>query len=117
MFMKEDRAWLAEEEVYSRFSEMFDLDVFALELEYGDRIGAVIREGVEDMLDRKQRDFEAILAAHPATIAKKRLRDIARQLEEERLRRIAKRKEKTRRARTSCSARRWQSRLAPARAS
>jgi hypothetical protein len=85
------RRRLSEEDAYSRFSEMFDLDVFALELEHSDRIGAVIRKGVEDALDRKQRDFEAILAEHPATIAEESLRALARQLEDKRLQKIARR--------------------------
>jgi hypothetical protein len=102
---------IPEEEAYGRFAEVFDLDVFALELEYGDRVGAVIREGVEKALDRRQRDFEAVLAAHPATAAEESCRALARQLEEGRLKEAAKRKGGVGRAR-------WRhAKLASARAS
>ncbi len=108
---------LSEEEAYEQFNEVFDLDLFRLELEHGDRVSARIREGVEKALDRRQRDFEAVLAAHPATAAEESCRALARQLEGERLREIAKRKEGEGRTRAYRLARRWHAKLAPAHAS
>ena len=118
---KKNRAWLSEEETYNRFTEVFDLDVFALELEYSDRIGGMIRKGVEQVLDRKQHDFEVMLAAHPATAAEESCRGMARQLEEERQQEIAKRRAeregKTVRTLACRLARRWHAKFAPAHAS
>jgi hypothetical protein len=108
---------IPEEEAYGRFTKVFDLDVFALELEYGGRVGAVIREGVEKALDRRQRDFEVVLAAHPAAAAEESCRALARQLEEERRQKTAKRKERAGRTRECRLARRWHAKLAQAHAS
>jgi hypothetical protein len=106
---------LPEEEAYRQFSKVFDLELLCLELEYNDRIGAMIRTGVEKALDRKQRVFEAVLAAHPATAAEESCRALSRQFDEERLERIAE--GRRRRGGARHLARRWHATLAPAHAS
>ena len=77
------RTRLSEEQVFERF---------CLELEYNEKIGNALRDGVETALDRRQRAFDAMLAVHPATLAEKAGRAEARQLDEERLERIATRR-------------------------
>ena len=51
-----------EEEAFRRFNEVIDFELYCLELEYSDKIGAMIREGVKRRLDGKQKAFEAMLA-------------------------------------------------------
>ena len=82
-----------EEEAFRKFSEVFDLEVFALELEYNDRLGETICQAVRRESDRKQANFDAILADHPATLAGNVRRSEARRLESARLQTIAARKE------------------------
>jgi len=86
--MREER--LSEEDVFRRFNDFFDLDLYCLELEYGEQIGVMIRLGVERALDRRQRGFERMLAKHPDTIAENRRRSVAWRLEAERRRRLQK---------------------------
>jgi len=108
---------LSEEDAYEQFVAHFDLDVFALELEYNDRIGAMLREGVRRALDRKQRNFDLLLAEHPATVAEDSCRALARQLEEERRLKIAERIERADQAQARRLARRWHAKVASAHAS
>ena len=84
---------LGEEEAFKRFDKVFDLDVFALELEYGDRLGEPIRKAVRAQSDRRQAKFDNMLAEHPATRVENARRAEARRLEAERLQRIAARQE------------------------
>ena len=109
-----------EEEAYRRFNEVFDLDLFALELEYDQTISAMIREGVKRGLDERQRAFEAMLADHPATLAENVRRAERTRLEKERLEKAAARKEereeRRRRAAASHLARRWGAKLVVAQA-
>ena len=110
-----------EEETFRRFNEVFDFEVYCLELENNQKIGAMILEGVTNALDARQRLFEAALASHPATLAEKARRAEVRRLEKERLEKIAERRreceERTRRAGVRHLARRWHATLAPAHAS
>ena len=84
---------LGEEEAFKRFDEHFDLDVFALELEYGGRLGEAINQAVCAKSDRRQAAFDKMLAEHPATRVENARRAKARRLEAERLQRIAARNE------------------------
>lgn len=115
------RTRLSEEEAYRRFNEVFDLDRFALELQNNEKIGAMIRDGIERALDVKQRASDAVLAQHPATLAENARRVEKRRLEKERLEKIAgrrsEREERRRRAGVRHLARRWHAKLAPAHAS
>jgi hypothetical protein len=110
-----------EEEAFRRFNEVIDFELYCLELEYSDKIGAMIREGVKRRLDEKQKAFEAMLAQHPATLAENARRAETRRLEKERLEKIAERQSE-REERRRCAgvrylARRWHAKLAPAHAS
>ncbi len=106
---------LPEEEAYRRINEVVDLELLALELEYNEEIGSMIRESVKKKLDGNQRAFDAMLAVHPATLAENARRAEARLLETERLERIvAWRKECEERSRCAAVgrlARRWGARL------
>ena len=110
-----------EEEAFRRFNEVIDFELYCLELEYSDKIGAKIREGVRKALDEKQQAFDAMLARHPATLAENARRAETRRLEKERLEKIAERQSE-REERRRCAgvrylARRWHAKLAPAHAS
>lgn len=110
-----------EEEAYRRFNQVIDFELYCLELEYSDKIGAMIREGVKRRLDAKQSAFDAMLAGHPATLAENARRAETRRLEKERLEKIAERQSE-REERRRCAgvrylARRWHAKLAPAHAS
>ena len=110
-----------EEEAFRRFNEVIDFELYCLELEYSDKIGAMIREGVRKALDEKLRVFDAMLAQHPATLAENARRAETRRLEQERLEKIAERQSE-REERRRCAgvrhlARRWHATLAPAHAS
>jgi hypothetical protein len=111
---------LSEEEAYRRFNEVFDLDLFALELEYDETISAMIREGVKRALDEKQRVFDAMLTSHPATLAENARRTERTRLEKERLEKATARKEereeRRRRAAVGHLARRWGAKLVVAQA-
>ena len=90
---------LSEEEAFRRFNEVIDFDLYCLQLEYSDKTGAMLREGVKKALDGKQRAFDAVLARHPATLAEKARRAETRHFEKERLEGIAaRRKARERRA-------------------
>ncbi len=112
---------LSEEQAFERLNRVFDFDLFCLELEYNEKIGAMTSEAVQEKLDGKQRAFDAMLAVHPATLAEKAGRAEARQLDEERLGRIAEgrkeHEENRRRAGARHLVRRWHAKLAPAHAS
>ncbi len=114
------RTQLSEEEAFERFERVFDFEVYCLELEYNEAIGAAIREGVRAALDRKQRAFDAILAGHPATLAENARRAEARRLDKERLEGVATRRreryERRRRAGVMRLVRRWGAKLVSARA-
>ena len=84
---------LGEEEAFNRFNEVFDLDVFTLELEYGEHLGETIRKAVRAQSDRRQAKFDHMLAEHPATRVENARRAEARRLEADRLQRIAARQE------------------------
>ncbi len=118
--MSRRKTRLSEEEAYRQFSEVFDLDLFALELEYNEEIGSALHEGVRAALDRRQRAFDVMLEQHPATLAENARRAEMRRLEQERLEKIAERRreceERTRRAGVMHLARRWGAKLALARA-
>ncbi len=110
-----------EEEAFRRFNEVIDFELYCLELEYSDKICAMIREGVRKVLDAKQSAFDAMLARHPATLAENARRAETRRLEKERLEKIAERQSE-REERRRCAgvrylARRWHAKLAPAHAS
>ncbi len=106
---------LSEEQTFERLNRLFDFDVFCLELEYNEKIGNALREGVEAALDRRQRAFDAMLAIHPATLAEKAGRAEARFLEKDRLERTAARRRARERRAVGASverlARRWGARL------
>jgi hypothetical protein len=110
-----------EEEAFRRFNEVINFDLYCLELEYSDKIGAMIREDVKRRLDEKQKAFDAMLARHPATLAENARRAETRRLEKERLEKVAERQkereERTRRGGVRHLARRWHAKLAPAHAS
>ncbi len=118
---KKCRKRFSEEEAFRRFNEVFDLELFALELEYNEKIGAMIRESVKKKLDAKERPFDAMLATHPATLAGNARRAETRRLEKERMEKIAERQsereERRRHAGVMHLARRWHAKLAPAHAS
>ncbi len=118
---KKCRRRFSEEEAYRRFNEVFDLELFALELEYNEKIGAMIRESVKKELDGKERPFDAMLATHPATLAENARRAETRRLEKERLEKIAERQsereQRRRRAGVRHLARRWHAKFALAHAS
>lgn len=109
------RRWLSEEEAFKGLSEVFDFELFCLEIEYNEKIGDVIREGVKKALDEKQRAFDAMLASHPATLAVTARRAEARRLERERLEGIAARRRARERRAVGAGverlARRWDARL------
>ncbi len=110
---------LSEEEAFRRFNEVFDLELFALELEYNEKIGAMIRESVKKKLDGKERPFDAMLATHPATLAENAHRAEARRLEKERLDKIVERRrerEERKRRAVGHLARRWGATIAAAQA-
>ncbi len=86
------KARLSEEEAFERFNRVFDFDLYALVLEYSDKFGAAIRECVKRRLDERQKEFDAMLAIHPATIAEKAGRAEARFLKKDRLERAAARR-------------------------
>jgi hypothetical protein len=104
-------AGLSEETAFGRFSEHFDFDAYLLELEYDERVGAMLREAVTRLLDARQREFEAMLERHPATAAEDARRREALDLEIERLDGIAAREagreQERRRARVGCLVRKW----------
>ncbi len=106
---------LAEEEAYRQFSEVFDRELFALELEYNETIGAAIREGIMKALDEEQSAFDAMLAQHPATLAANARRGEARRLEKQRLEKATVRKKARERRAVGAGverlARRWGARL------
>ena len=109
------RTRLSEEEAYKRFNEVFDLDRFALEFEYDEKIGAMLREGVKKALDEEQSAFDAMLAQHPATLAANARRGEARRLEKQSLEKAAVRKKARERRAVGAGverlARRWGARL------
>ncbi len=111
---------LSEEQAFERLNRVFDFELFCLELEYNEKIGAMISEAVQTKLDEKQRAFDAMLATHPATLAENARRAETRRLEKERLEKIAERQsereERRRRAGVSQLARRWGATLAAAQA-
>ena len=106
---------LSEEQAFERLNRVLDFELFCLELEYNEKIGAMTSEAVQEKLDGKQRAFDAMLAVHPATLAEKAGRAEARQLDEERLGRIAE--GRRRRGGARHLARRGHAKLAPAHAS
>lgn len=110
-----------EEQAYRRLNEVIDFDLFCLELEYNEKIGAMIHEGVSKALEEKQLAFDAMLAQHPAALAENARRAETRRFEKERLEKIAERQsereECRRRAGVRHLARRWHAKLAPAHAS
>ncbi len=116
--MRKER--LSEEEAFRRFNRIFDLELYALVLEYSDEFGAAISGCVKRRLDEEQEAFEAMLAGHPATLAENALRAERTQLEKERLERVAARKKegerRRRRAAVGHLARRWGAKLALAQA-
>ncbi len=86
------RTRVSEEQAFERLNQVFDFELFCLELEYNEKIGNALREGVETALDRRQRAFDAMLAIHPATLAEKAGRAEARFLEKDRFKRAAARR-------------------------
>jgi hypothetical protein len=118
--MEKRRRRPTEEEAFRRFNEVFDFEVYCLEFEHNERIGAMLREGVREAFDERQQTFHAVLAQHPATLAENARRAETRRLEEEHLEKIAERRrereERRRRAGVRHLARRWHAKLAPAQA-
>ena len=111
----------AYERALEEFSEHFDLELFALELEYNDELGAAIREAVISRLDARQKTFDKMLARHPATMAENARHAEVRRLEEERLEKIAERR-REREERRKCAgvrhlARKWHAKVASVHAS
>ena len=108
----------AYEKDLERFSRHFDIELFALELEYNEKLGAAIREAVRKRLDARQKALDGMLARHPATLAENARHAEARCLEEERLEKIAERRgereERTRRGGVRRLARKWHAKLAAA---
>ena len=106
---------LSEEQAFDSINRVFDFELLCLELEYNEKIGNALREGVETALDCRQRAFDAMLATHPATLAENARRAEARRLEQERLAAISarreEREERKRRAAVGHLARRWGARL------
>jgi hypothetical protein len=119
--MEKRHGWPSEEEAYGQFIEVFDLELFAMELEYNEKLAAAIREGVRSKLDARQKAFDTMLARHAAAVAENARRAEARRLEAERLEEITRtqreREENRRRAGARHLARRWHAKLAPAHAS
>ena len=106
---------LSEEQTFERLNRVFDFELFCLELEYNEKVGNALREGVETALDRRQRAFDAMLAIHPATLAEKADRTEVRFLEKDRLKRAAARRRARERRAVGAGverlARRWDARL------
>ncbi len=110
-----------EEEAFRRFNEVFDFDLFCLELELNVKIGEAIREEIRTKLGAKQHSFDTMLVQHPATLAESARHAEARRLEQERLEKIAERQSE-REEHKKCAgvrhlARRWHAKVAPAHAS
>ncbi len=56
-----------QERDFEEASRCLDVEVMALELEYSE----TLRKGLLEALDRRQAAFDALLAAHPKTLAER----------------------------------------------
>ena len=55
----------------AEFNKYFDIEIFALELEYNEELGKAIREAVRKQSDQKQVEFDRWLENHPDTITER----------------------------------------------
>ena len=59
------------EQDFAEFSKYFDIEIFALELEYNEELGRAIKDAVQKQSDQRKAEFDKWLESHPDTIAER----------------------------------------------